>query len=420
MNSLCRQFLAGISLFILATAFTAEKSYADISPTVVQKHLQSGDLAGGVAALQGVLLKDPQDDTARFGLGILQVLRGAEAWSQGLYKHGITMRHTGNIPFLRLPLPENPHPERLTYEKFREMLIDFQGALSQAEATLAGVQDQELQLPLRLLEARLDIDGDGQITYLNKEKTESNEQLNLILRRFVPGMEAENTIDFDYADVLWLRGYCHLLLGLSEIILAYDGQELFNVSAHLFFADPVTPYPFLEMQSNDGWFTDITDLIALVHMIRLPVSEPQRLKNTLAHWEQMCSLSRLMVGEIQQETDKRAEWIPGPNQKSWNGIEVSQVMLTDWLDFVTELEAILAGKKLLPFWRTSQKTAQKIQGVNFRKVFIEPRTLDVVLWIQGTAAAPYLEEGELVDPQLFNRLQQTFRGNFLGFAIWMN
>lgn len=75
---------------------------------------------------------------------------------------------------------------------------------------------------------------------------------------------------------------------------------------------------------------------------------------------------------------------------------------------------------MLPFWRGT--TADR--GVNFRLVFTEPRPINVFLWIQGTAATPYLERGpltKLVDPRMLDRLNRTFGGvRFFGFAFWFN
>jgi hypothetical protein len=51
---------------------------------------------------------------------------------------------------------------------------------------------------------------------------------------------------------------------------------------------------------------------------------------------------------------------------------------------------------------------------------LEPRPLDLVLWVQGTAATPYLEKGELTKPAVWNRLTRVFGGEFVGFAIWFN
>jgi hypothetical protein len=75
----------------------------------------------------------------------------------------------------------------------------------------------------------------------------------------------------------------------------------------------------------------------------------------------------------------------------------------------------LQGKKLIPFWRGDDQ-----RGVNLRKVFTEPTTFDLVMWIQGTAAAPYLQEGPLSTPDTWQRFNQMFNGQFVGFAIWFN
>jgi hypothetical protein len=58
--------------------------------------------------------------------------------------------------------------------------------------------------------------------------------------------------------------------------------------------------------------------------------------------------------------------------------------------------------------------------VNLRRVFTEPRPFDLVLWVQGTAAAPYLENGPLTKPETWSRFQNIFRGEFIGFALWFN
>ena len=80
-----------------------------------------------------------------------------------------------------------------------------------------------------------------------------------------------------------------------------------------------------------------------------------------------------------------------------------------------KIDKILAGKLLIPFWRGDDD-----RGINLRKVFVEPRKMDLVLWVQGPAAAPYLEPGEKVDGQIWRDLQRDFGSNFPGFAIWFN
>ncbi len=90
-------------------------------------------------------------------------------------------------------------------------------------------------------------------------------------------------------------------------------------------------------------------------------------------------------------------------------------MVSSWLEFVEESEALLAGKRLIPFWRGKEE-----RGLNLRRVFIEPRAFDLVLWVQGTAATPYLEKGPLTRAEVWTRLQQVFGGDLFGFAVWFN
>src|SRR5262249_34072772 len=98
------------------------------------------------------------------------------------------------------------------------------------------------------------------------------------------------------------------------------------------------------------------------------------------------------------------------------GQKVSAEMIAGWMTFLDEAEAILKGKKLLPFWRGNQDV-----GVNLRRVFTNPpRNMDLVLWIQGTAAAPYLEKGEMTSNETWRRLERIFHGNFINFAVWIN
>jgi hypothetical protein len=228
-------------------------------------------------------------------------------------------------------------------------------------------------------------------------------------------------IVFDRGDVAWLRGYCHLLMALAEVGLAYDGQELFDCTAHIFFARVETPHKVLTaLPEGPGGFlgpggVDAVDLIAFIHLIRLPVKEPARMKAALTHLEEMLVLSKESWKFILAETDDDHEWVPSPRQTGVLGIPVGQTMVQGWLEFVEESQAILSGKRLIPLWRGKEE-----RGVNLRRAFTEPRTFDLVLWVQATAATPYLEHGPLTRPEVWNRLQRVFRGEFLGFAIWFN
>jgi len=78
-----------------------------------------------------------------------------------------------------------------------------------------------------------------------------------------------------------------------------------------------------------------------------------------------------------------------------------------------KFEAILQGKKLIPHWRFDE-------GINMRRFFLEPSTFDIVLLIQGSAALPYLEEGDLTTGETWAQITQLFGGDFFRYFIWFN
>lgn len=387
-------------------------------PPLVEKYLHDGKLADGEKALLAELLQNPKDDQTRFGLGTLQVVRAVEHLGQSLHRYGLRSDRGQRlrIPFLRLPVPTNPKPEAITYAAARKILQELIDDLKKAEATLAEVRDEKVKLPLRVGLIRLDLAGDGK----------AGDRFSTILSRYLgiregAAKDADWLVAFDRGDVAWLRGYCHLLMALSEVAMAHDGQELFDCTAHIFFAKVQTPHKFLaSLPDDEGGPLDIrgfniADLIAFVHLIRMPVKEPDRMKAALTHLERMLALSKESWKYILAEEDDDHEWIPNPKQKGVLGIPIRREMIESWLETVNEAEALLAGERLVPFWRGTEK-----RGVNLRRVFTEPKTLDLVLWVQGTAATPYLEDGTLTKPEVWQRLLRVFGGEFIGFAFWFN
>jgi len=96
-----------ITVAIVALTLTSRLGAAD--RPLVEKYLHSGELARGEQALEAALEAAPKDDQVRFGLGVLQLVRGVERLGQSLHHYGAKSENT-NIPFLRLPAPRNPNP----------------------------------------------------------------------------------------------------------------------------------------------------------------------------------------------------------------------------------------------------------------------------------------------------------------------
>lgn len=229
----------------------------------------------------------------------------------------------------------------------------------------------------------------------------------------------EFTVTLDAADVHWLRGCCHLLQGLGNSYLAHDTQTLFNQTAHLVFPNAHTPYPFLKKSAEKTPPPDakdtfpLIDWVAAVHLVRLDVVEPKRLSAARGHLLSAIEQNRQAWQRIAAETDNHGELIPSPRQSAVIvDMKLHQLNIDAWLTALAEWDALLKGERLAPFWR-----GETGEGVNVKRVFEEPRPLDLVLWVQGTAAVPYLEKGTLGDKAIWQRLPAMFSETFIRTAM---
>ena len=416
-NQMVRRLLT-IGSFVACAVILADRANADNRPDI-SEDLESGRLAAAEESLTKFLAKQPEDDLGRFQLGAVQFFAAVERLAQDSYRYGLNP-NMGMVPFLRTPVEVNPNPGPVRYGDIRAMIERFVQGVEHAEATLAPVKDTRLSWKLDLMAVRLDMNGDGQ--------AEPDETLWSVFERFAirrPGVLRPESfaIGLDSADVHWLRGYCHLVAALGEMILAYDHQRLFDHTAQLFFANPQTPYVSIlgrrpgEAEPARPFDPEqIMDAVAFIHLASFPVREPERLAKARNHLLAMIDASRKSWELIEAESDNDHEWIPGPGQDSIvEGVAINRERLAAWRRFLDEADAVLHGKKLVPFWRHGTN-----QGVNLMRVFTEPKDFDLVLWFQGSGAVPYLDKGEITSPETWAEFQRVFGGRFIGFAIWIN
>jgi hypothetical protein len=403
-------FWGGVSLVGVTTLAAGRP---DIGP-----QLSAGKLAEAETALVKYLAPGVDDDLARFQLGAVQVIRSIERLSQDGARYG-ALNRAMMIPFVRVGgFAETGRPaEPVKYDDVRQMIDRFQNEIIKAERTLAQIDDEQLAWNLNLDDVRLDMNGDGQFG----ERESLGTLFRMAANRGRTEQAAQDlTVGFDSADVYWLRGYCHLLAAMADMILAYDHKQLFEVTAHAFFAKPQTEfaarYARPQDDSNRDFWDDLPDLIAAIHLTNFPVREPKRLLAAQEHLLQMVEMSRKSWELIAAESDNNREWIPGASQQSViTGLAMNQQRIDTWHTFLDEAEEVLRGQKLIPFWRLGFD-----EGLNLHKVFQEPRDFDLVLWVQGSAALPYLEHGEKTSPATWSEFQRVFRGEFIGFAAWIN
>ncbi len=388
---------------------------------LVEQYLLNGKLAAGESALTKRLQNHPRDDQARFGLGLLQFLTTAETVSQSLYRHGLrTYSDTGFVlPFLSLPVVTNLESEKISYLQLRQIIEQLHKNLLRSEATLASITDEDVRLPLHFGMIQLDLSGDQKA---GSEKSLWKVYAKLTRQTDIPLEKAQKFyIKFDRGDVHWLRGYCHLLASVCCIYLAYDSKEIFERTGHMFFTKVESPYDFLKNGKHLRLFgsgdVEIFDLIAFVHLVNCEVVDSQKMNEALTHLQAVVDESRESWKRIMAETDDDHEWLPNPKQTGvMANAKVTEAMVASWSEIMNESEKILKGELLIPFWRGAQTS----RGINLRKLFLQPRKFDLVLWIQGTDAAPYLETGTVTKDARWTALRREFGGHFPGFALWFN
>jgi uncharacterized protein (TIGR03000 family) len=363
------------------------------APRLAETYLLSGQLAEGEAALTARLKAFPKDDRARFGLGAVQFVHGVERLGQALYRYGVRSENA-NVPILRLPVPKNPAPAPIDDAAFRRLLGDFYRDLSTAEATLAGVIDDAVKLPLRLAAVRLDLDGDGKAT------DRLTDIMKQIMQRqrfdFLDG-NPDFLVCFDRGDVAWLRAYCHLLMGILDLYLAMDTEPWFDAGAAQLFEKPTIrrrdQEPGKEFQ----------------------FAEPARLGQLRRHWIKVAELNRETWRYIRAETDDDHEWLPNPKQKGVLGLPVRDEMIDAWLAMMSELEALLDGKRTLPKdWNSYGRNGK---GLNLKILLDDPPKK----WtnLPNDISDKYFTEGKDVDLGLLIQVAMVFQNTTSMASPWV-
>ena len=318
-----------------------------------------------------------------------------------------------NLPFLRVPVPINENPELATPDAIGETLKRFHARISKVIQTLQNLDEKEFTTSIDISTIRIDFDHDDQIgenEYFHQVYTAYNRRSRAL---FIDGKSV--VIDFDLGDAYWLKGYSHLLLAITDTLLAHQWDDVYKHSSHIFFARVVSDIGTTLKKQKGAQHSIWADLIAGIHVMNLEVRAPDRLRSAHHNLLKVVECSRLSWSHIEKESDNKSEWIPNPQQIGGTGVQISQDMIDGWKEFLDEFESILNGNKLVPHWRFKDG-----RGINIKRVFHDPQPFDLVLWVQGSAAIPYLEEGNLSSRETWMRITRVFQGNFIGFAIWVN
>jgi hypothetical protein len=377
---------------------------------LIEAYLLQGRSAEAEAALVQQLKVSPRDDQARFALGVLRFVHGVERLGQSLHKYGCQSEKT-NIPFLRLPVPNNPDPDPIRYTDLRRLLDNFGRDLSAAEATLAGISDDNVKLPLHLAAIRLDLVGDG------KSTAELIDILKKIMQRGQFDFQKSNPdllVCFDRGDVAWLRAYCHLLMGMLDFYLAFDTEPWFDLAAGELFARPKNRFA--------GEDTVRGRKMVEAGKIEIALQEPARLGKFRKHLLKVAELNRETWKHIRAEKDDDHEWLPNPKQTGVLGLPVRNEMIDGWLAMVAELEALLNGERTLTFDGLGKDFVKDGKGLNLKALLEDPPAKFILQeGFPRTLPDKYFTERRDVKIDVLSRVFQLFGDpTAVAYAAWFN
>ncbi len=361
----------------------------------------------GLTAAEANLIARTSSPETDFVLGGVQFLRATEAIMQVRYQN--TNAQLALLPGMRNALPHNP--DGAFDPAFLEIAMgQALTHLARAEETLEGVVGSDIAVEISLGALWFDINADGA-----RQDWES-----LIAMMGDLGAEPEDGFDgvirFDGADAHWLKAYVHVISGMAELTLAADPTPAIR-----------TVYEGraeLERKGNlQGLFlqNDDIDRIAAVLLTLRGVPDAERTRAAHRHFKAMISENQAFWSQVMTETDNDREWLPNPDQVSAFGVEVTEEMADGWQEVLGEIEAVLEGEALVPYWRFNNGyDAETGTGVNVAKYLQNPGDLDIILWLHGAAAVPYLENGPLARGDAWNRFSRMTRGDGLILAAWFN
>ena len=366
----------------------------------------------GLGAADAALASRPRTPETSFQLGGIRFLRAIETMLHTRYAS-----YDGSVPLIpgmAAPLPPNPNA------KFSPDFIEsaLKGALQHldgASTALAAATEGEFATELSLDVLWFDIDGD---------RTRAEwESLRVILESM--GAQADwerfdGKIRFDTADAEWLAAYVHLVSGASEMVLSVDPtsaiKTVFEGRQQMAAAGAVgAPDPLFGTD-------DMIDQLAALLVALDGKPDATRTRKALDHFRSMIMHNRKFWPELMAETDNDHEWLPNPLQTSSFGIAITAEVAAGWQEVLAEIEEMLEGRALIPFWRTppGPEGAATGVGINLRRLLTDPPDFNVALLIQGASIAPYLEQGKLVTLGAWNRFGMLTRGDGLLMAAILN
>jgi hypothetical protein len=166
----------------------------------------------------------------------------------------------------------------------------------------------------------------------------------------------------------------------------------------------------LDPESDAG----IADLIAAIHTISWPVTDPAKLSGVRDRLKAITGYSRQDWDAILAETDDNHELLPSPKQTSMiPNTTITDERIAAWRATLDEADKILDGSLLVPHWRFKQ-------GFDLKAYFTTAKKTDLVMLMTGADAVPYLKDGPVASTEDFRAIQTAFGNDWPAYAFWFN
>ena len=361
----------------------------------------------GLAATEVYLADQAGTADKDFLLGGIQFLRASESIMQVRYQNSSTP--LALLPGMRNALPANP--DAVFDPAFLETaMTEALEHLARAEASLERATGHELAVEFPLDAIWFDVNANG-----TREGWESGLAVMADLNAS-PTPDFDGLIRFDAADAHWLKAYVHVMSGMAEMTLATDPTPAIRTVYE-------SRREMDALGQVEGMFLDneTIDTIAAVLLTLRGTPDRSRTQAAHAHFKTMIAENRAFWAAVMEETDNDREWLPNPQQSSAFGVVVDEEMAAGWQAVLAEIEAVLNGDALVPYWRLANTFgAETGVGVNVAKFLQDPGDMDIILWLHGAGAAPYLERGKLAQLDAWERFARMTGGDSLMFAAWFN
>lgn len=392
------------SLAIAATLLAASPAAAlDLSAEIATNGIQ-----GTITTLESLSREKTPEEL--FTLGGLHFLGALETALQARWRVGVS-ESLAILPVMRLTVPPNPTPAPLDPAFVTSLFTDLSARMDAARTPLQAIPaGADFGVEIDFADLWFDIDANG--------TRGEGEDAATVLGPILMGWQWDSrdpatplpVVRFDAADAAWLAAYTHLLQGISNTILAYDPTDA--IARVLAANAAMQPMAQQSEYFDIGTFVDTSAML-----IGALEQEPDaaRLATAHAHFLHMIAENRRFWTLVVKETDNAREWVPNDNQQSALGIALPPGTGSTWMAVLSDGEALLNGKALIPYWRVADG-----RGINLRRLFLEPGPIDLIGWFQGFAAVPYLEEGRTITGQNWMAFEQMMAGDTVLMTLFLN